>query len=115
MFLQTFLVWAALSGAVFSSSLHAEEPAEKPPVVTEAPKKPAVDWFRMEILRGAQVKPYVIPSWFARRAPTEQPYVPEPESFVFQPPHVSASIGRPPKIGPQYACQRPNGTWVFCD
>lgn len=115
MFLQTFLVWAALSGAVFSFSLHAEEESEKPPVVAEAPKKPAVEWSSMEILRGSQVKPHLIPSWFARRAPTEQQYVSEPESFVYRPPHVSASMGRAPKIGIQHACQRANGTWVFCD
>lgn len=115
MFLQTILVWAALSGAVFPFSLHAEEESEKPPVVTEAPKKPRVDWSSIEILRGAQVKPYSIPAWFARRAPTEQRYLPAPESFLYQTPDVSASMGRPPKIGSQHACQRSNGTWVFCD
>lgn len=115
MFLQTFFVWAVLSGAVFPLSLFAQEEVEKPPIESQAPKKPIVDWSRMEILRGAQVKPHVIPTWFSRRAPEFESKHSDTDLFVINLPHVSGSIGRGPKIGPQYACKRSNGTWVFCD
>jgi hypothetical protein len=118
MTLQTLiLVWAALTGAVFSVPSFAQdtEATEKTisPKVVE--KKPSVEWSKEEIKRGADVQRHEIPAWFARRAPSVRERQPEPESLIFDLPKVSTYIGRPPRVGPQYACQRSNGTWVFCD
>lgn len=119
--LQTILfVCAALSGAVFTVPATAQEiepPAVtvKTPVVFPEEKKPSIEWSSVEILRGADVKPHVIPAWFARRASPPLEQVPEIESFVYQPAPVASSIGRPQRMGPAHSCRRPNGTWVFCD
>lgn len=121
--LQTILfVWATLSGVVFSVPSNAQEiepqevtekaPALKPP---PAEKKLTENWTFVEILRGAQVKPHTIPAWFASRATPQREYLIDPESIDFDLPKTSSSMGRPPRMGAQHACQRSNGTWVFCD
>jgi len=90
--LQTFLVWAALSGAVFSLPANAQE----------------------EVTKGNQANPHQPPAWFARLATPEKPQYIDPESISFNLPEVSSSMGRPAVTGQKYACKKPNGTWLLC-
>lgn len=90
---KTFLVWTALSGAVFS--VQAQEIIE----------------------RGNQKQPYEPPAWFSRLASPEllRPREPEVLTWLLD---VSTVIGRPHPGTPKKACRvkTPEGEkWSFCE
>jgi len=119
MTLQTFfIVWAALSGAVFPLASFAddEQPViEKTVPVKTLESKPTVEWSKMEITRGNNVNPHQPPNWFVRMVPPTPEYPPEIQSFVFKLPDVASYVGKPPRIGRKYACQQSDKSWIFCD
>lgn len=92
---QILSIWAALSGAVFSYPVMAQE----------------------EVTKGNSLNPHQPPTWVLHLLAPDP--LPRPSDIVFSFPEIAHSIGKPHPKTPKRACrvtdENGNKKWSFCD